>query len=122
MSKDFEEMSKDELINLLEKQADKHLYEKATLKESFTVKLLNNEDTLFFLSNGVMIAKPYIDGHTASPYVTVSDVIFMESINSPNTRATFNDMVFNLAIDQIIACSQVDRQSFLSQLQPVQES
>lgn len=115
--KGFEELSKEELIELLNKQADKNLKAKASLKEMITLTLLKNEDTLFLTSAGSILGKPYTaNADLISSYILLTDVVII-STYSPLKTTTFKGSYFQLAIDQITAITPIDRDSFLSQLQ-----
>ena len=109
----------DDLSNILDEQTIKGLKEKATLKELTTTYTLKNEDTLFIVPNGFIIGKPYIcEPRILSGYIMLSDVIILDSLSPQNNSCNFTNMVFQLGVDQIIAYSPVDRDSFLNQLAP----
>lgn len=118
MDKTYDEMTKEELVKLLDEQTNKKLKEKATLKEFTTTYILKSEDTLFMVPNGFLIGKPYFgEGHILNGYIMLTDVVMLDSLSSVIKKVDFTNMIFQLAIDQIIAYSPVDRTSFLSQLQ-----
>lgn len=113
--KDFENMSKEELIKIIDHKANENLNKKASLKEILTSNTIKNEDTLFITAAGYILGKPCIDGSPCTvPYIVISDVV-MVTLNS-STRILQTGLTFQLAIDQIIAYTPVDRDSFLSQL------
>ena len=118
--KDFKEFSKEELIGLLNKQSDKNLKTKASLKEITTPAILSDKDTLFLTSAGSILGKPYVEKDSLlSGYILLTDVLIITEY-SPLKTVTFNGSCFQLAIDQIIAYTPIDRESFLNQLQPHQ--
>jgi len=99
--------------------------EKCTLKELGifgNLKANGFSDTLFLTGYGYIIGKPYEDvdiesnAEIISSYITLSDVIIIRD----GVVTTFSDFVFTLYVDQIIATSPIDRDSFLSQMQQVQ--
>ncbi len=118
----IEDLSKEELIKLINHQTSLEISKKASLKENMTPTMLKNEDTLFIIPNGFLIGKPYVEElKSGISYITISDVIVITSV-SPVKSVTFNGNCFQLAVDQIIAFSPIDRDSFLNQLQSQQVS
>ncbi|MFR1708962.1 MAG: hypothetical protein ACLSV2_08690 [Clostridium sp.] len=115
--KELEELTKEDLIKLLDEQSSKHMMERATLKELTTTHILK-EDTLFITSGGFIIGRPYVDEKpVVSGYIIISDVIIMDSLYPPIRKSAFHKASFQLAIDQIIAFTTIDRESFLQQLE-----
>lgn len=119
--KNLESLTQEELISLIDAQIQKKLKEKANLKESITNALLP-KDTLFILPNGFLIGTPYDANNDITPYIILTDVILLNSLTSPIKRTNFPDSCFQLAINQIVAFTAIDRDSFLIQLESLQDS
>lgn len=115
--KNFEEMSREELTKALDKQINNRFKEKATLKE-LTTYITKDQDTLFIIPNGFLIGKPYIgDEPMFSGYIIVNDVILFDSFVPEIKQTDFGNIVFQLAIDQIIAFTTIDRKVLFEQLE-----
>lgn len=95
--------------------------EKCTLKELgiyTNLKTHDFTDMLFLTSYGYIIGTPYVEpdipetAEVISSYIILSNVVIVR-----DDKATFfNGKTFFLYVDQIIATSPIDRDSFLQQL------
>lgn len=98
--------------------------EKCTLKEIDVLSVLkihNFEEMLFLTSYGYIIGKPYANIDEQGKQEIQSSILLENvTIIHENQNSNFKDGTFYLYIDQIIGMWQIDRDSFLSQMQQVQ--
>ncbi|MBK5243667.1 MAG: hypothetical protein JJE18_01340 [Eubacteriaceae bacterium] len=99
--------------------------EKCSLKE-FNIlgnlEMNNYSDMLFLTSYGYIIGKPFKSEEEEADPSIYSHIILSEVIIVRDTQVTnFSGPIFLLYIDQIIATTPIDRDSFLAQIENPQE-
>ncbi|MPM42975.1 hypothetical protein SDC9_89647 [bioreactor metagenome] len=98
-------------------ELEKIIKEKCTLKDFETLAILRtltSSEYLFSTANGFILGKPYFEENTlVSSFLMLTEVVMLTN----NKNINFSNSIFYLSIDQIIAFSPIERDSFLHQLQ-----
>lgn len=101
-------------------ELEKIIKEKCSLKEFEIIAVIRSykqDDFLFITPNGYLIGKLYLEEEPMiSSFLKLTDVVH---INGGITNS-FNNFIFDLAVNQIIAVSPIDREAFFAQIKSSQ--